>query len=307
MTVAMIFPGQGAHSSGMASAWQDHPAFSTFAEVGEVAGLPDLAELADDPEACAATAVAQPAVYAVSIAAWRALTDAGVEPDMVAGHSLGEFAAAVAAGVLSVKDGAAVVAERGRAMADAISDKAGAMMAILKLDLDEVEEVVSDFPDVMVANDNAPGQVVISGPGEAVEEAAEACRDRGGTVSELEVEGAFHTEAMRPAVERLDEELGRHELSDPTIPLIQGVSAEAATTAEEVRRGLVDGTLSRVRWREVLEVIADRGATHLIEAGPGGVLRGLARRTVPDLEAISVAAPDAVDDVREALDLPSEG
>lgn len=305
MTVAIVFPGQGAHSADMASAWRDHPAFETFSEVGEAAGLPDLAELADDPEACAETAVAQPAVYAVSIAAWRALTDSGVEADMVAGHSLGEFAAAVAAGVLSVEDGAAVVAERGRAMADAIADNPGRMIAILKLDLAEVEEVVADFPDVIVANDNAPGQAVISGPQEAVEEAAQACSDRGGRVSELEVEGAFHTPVMRPAVERLEEELGRHQLNDPRIPLIQGATAKAVTTAEDVRRGLVDGTLNRVRWREVLQVIADRDATHLIEAGPGGVLRGLARRTVPDLEAITVNNPDAVDEVLSALEVPA--
>ncbi|HEX2028525.1 MAG TPA: ACP S-malonyltransferase [Nitriliruptorales bacterium] len=302
MTVAMVFPGQGSQRGGMASAWRDHPAFAILEEVAEAADIPDLAELADDPEACESTAVAQPAMFAVSLVAWRALEDVGVRADLVAGHSLGEYAAAVAAGCLSIRDGAALVAERGRASADAIADNPGVMSAILGLDRAAVEEALAEVDGAVVVNDNGPRQVVIAGPSDAVASASEACRDAGGRVRELDVEGAFHTSTMAPARDRLAERLESMEVHDPSIPLVSGATAQVSTTAEEVRQGLVDGMLSPVRWREVMQRFADRGVELVVEAGPGEVLTGLAQRNLSDVQALSVAGPDDLDEVAAAVE-----
>lgn len=292
--LAAVFPGQGSHRPGMASAWRDHPAFDTFAEVGRAVGLPALAELADDPAECAATDVAQPAVFAACIAAWRALADAGVTVDAVAGHSLGEIAAAVAAGSLSVRDGARVVAERGRASSDACRRSPGGMAAVLGLDADEVRAVAAGITGVSVANDNAPGQIVLSGTDRGLDAAAEACRDRGGRVRRLDVEGAFHTAAMTPVTARLAQELARTPVADPQVPMVSAATASPLVTGGDVRRTLQEGVIAAVRWRDVQQHLAGSGIRTFVEAGPGGVLRGLARRTVPDVETITVDVPDAV-------------
>lgn len=277
----------------MASAWRNHRSYATFAEVGGVCGLPDLPRLADNPAACAATAVAQPAVFAAGIATWRALTDVGIEPAVVAGHSLGEVTAAVAAGSLSVHDGAVLVAERGRAFAAACVRNPGTMAAVLGLERAAVEEALADTADVTLANDNAPGQLVIAGPPEAVDDAAEACRAAGGRVRALEVEGAFHTAAMAPAIVRVAATLRRLDVVVPKVQLVAGATADVAATAAEIRRGIVDGVLALVRWREVQRRLVDLGVDVVIEAG-SGVLRGLARRTAPEVTSLSADSPETV-------------
>lgn len=300
MTVAIVFPGQGAHRNGMASAWRNHRSYATFSEVGRVCGLADLARLADDPSSCAATGVAQPAVFAASIATWRALTDAGVEPAVVAGHSLGEITAAVAAGSLSVRDGAVLVAERGRAFAAACARNPGTMAAVLGLERGAVEQALADRAEVTVANDNAPGQLVIAGPPEAVADAAEACRAAGGRLRALDVEGAFHTAAMAPAIVRVAATLRRLEVTDPKVQLVSGATADVAATAAEVRRGIVDGVLAPVRWREVQRGLVDLGADVVVEAG-SGVLCGLARRAIPEATSLSADSPETVRQVATKL------
>ncbi len=300
MNVAIVFPGQGAHRQGMASAWRNHRAYATFDEVGRVCGLPDLAGLADDPGACAATAVAQPAVFAAGIATWRVLGDLGVEAAAVAGHSLGEVTAAVAAGSLSVRDGAVLVGERGRAFAAACARNPGTMAAVLGLERAAVEEAIADAADVTIANDNAPGQLVIAGPPERVRDAAEACRTAGGRVRMLDVEGAFHTPAMAPAVVRVAAALRRLDVADPRLILMRGATADVATTAAEARRGIVDGVLAPVRWREVQRSLVELGADVIVEAG-SGVLRGLARRTMPEVAAFSVDSPETARQIATKL------
>lgn len=300
MSVAVVFPGQGSHRAGMASAWEDHPAHGTFAEVGAAAGIPDLPRLADDPGSCAATAVGQPAMFAVGVAAWRALSDVGVHPHAVAGHSLGEVTAAVAAGVMSVEDGAALVAQRGRSFAAACRADPGGMAAVLGLG-DEIQAVLADHPRVELANDNGPTQKVLAGPRDALAEALISAKELGGRIRELDVEGAFHTAAMAPAVVTVDTVLRRTELHDPAFPLVCGDWVTVSATASEVRRGLVDGVLSRVRWREVQRRLGDMGVTAIIEAGPGGVLTGLARRTVPEMDAVHVDGPSSVRDLADTL------
>lgn len=294
MTTAVVFPGQGSQRAGMASAWDGHPAAATFDEVGRACGIRDLARLADDPAACATTAVAQPAIFAAGLAAWRALSDVGVEPAVVAGHSLGEFTAATAAGALDPADAAALVGERARACATACERSPGSMAAVLGLDAADVRTAIGAMDGVSIANDNAPGQVVIAGELDALANAVERCREAGGRVRSLDVEGAFHTAAMASAVVRIAAAVRRSTPRDPAIALIRGSDAELATTGSEVARGLIDGTLATVRWREVQERLPTLGIRTVIEAGPGGVLRGLARRTVPDAEAVAVDGPESL-------------
>lgn len=300
MSVGFVFPGQGSHRAGMASAWEGHPAHTTFAEVGAAAGIPGLPHLADDPSACAMTAVGQPAMYAAGIAAWRALSDAGVRPHAVAGHSLGEVTAAVAAGSLSVGDGVRLVAERGRVFAAACARNPGGMAAVLGLG-DEIQAVLADHPDVRLANDNGPAQKVLAGPPEALAEALVSAKELGGRVRQLDVEGAFHTAHMASAVVPVDAFLRRITMRDPDVPLVPGDWVTVSTTAGEVRRGLVDGILGRVRWREVQERLIALGVRTLVEVGPGGVLGGLARRTVPEARVLSVHDPTTLEQATESL------
>lgn len=290
-TIAFLFPGQAAQRSGMASIWADDPAGGAIDEVSAVSGL-DLRTLSDDADACAAsTALAQPAIYAVSLAAFDALVTAGVHPGIVAGHSLGEVTAAAAAGVVDRITGAELVTERGRAMGHASQSSPGAMAAILRLDLDVVEELVRRVPDAAVANNNAPGQVVVAGPPGAVKEVSDLASKAGGRVRPLDVQGAFHSPAMTPAVVPVAEILRRAELSDPTVDLVSGVDGAARTTGGDVATALVDGILSPVRWVDVQRALADRGVELLVECGPGGILAGCAKRTVPDIPCLTVSSP----------------
>lgn len=299
MRVAAVFPGQGSHQPGMASAWSGHPAAITFDEVGRACGLPDLARLADDPATCRSTAVGQPAVFAASLAAWRALD---LEPDVVAGHSLGEYTAAVAAGSLTVKDGGALVGERGRAFASACQARPGVMAAVLGLDPEVVRACCDAVEGAVIANDNAPGQLVVAGTPHAIDAVTRRCRERGGRVRPLDVEGAFHTSAMTSAIVRVATFIRRLDVQDPTVPLVSGMTADVIRTGRGVVRSLVDGILGRVRWREVQNRLGALGVSAIVEVGPGGVLRGLAKRSLPHVRAVAVGAPAGIAEVAELVD-----
>ncbi len=296
MRLAFVHPGQGALRSGMTAVWRDHASAAVIDEVGERAGL-DLWTLGDDPASGADTAIAQPAILAVSLAAARALTDAGLSPSIVAGHSLGECTAAIVGGALGIADGATAVAERGRAMGAACRANPGTMAAIIKLDRETVDRIVATSPDAQVANDNAPGQVVISGPSHAIDQVAAAAREAGGRVMPLDVEGAFHSAAMSPATAALDGLLRRTDLRDLTTPLVSGTTGDVVESADEVRRALVDGILAPVRWVDVQRRIASLDIDLIVECGPGGVLKGMAKRTIADVPVLTVSAPEDVDDV----------
>ncbi len=300
VSLAFVFPGQGSHRAGSLDTWGDHPALAVLDEVSEGIGR-DVRALTADPAAGARTADAQPAILAASMVAWRALTDAGVAADVVAGHSLGEYSAAIAAGVFDVADGASLVAERGAAMAAACAANPGTMAAVVKLAPDAVEVLVERIDDLVVANDNAPGQVVVAGPPEAVAAVADAAKQAGGRALPLDVEGAFHSPAMAPAVDRVTRALATTPAAEPRITLIAGADATPRRDARGVTDGLEAGILAPVRWREVQLALAERGVTHLVEVGPGGVLAGLAKRTVPDLTVHKVEGPDDVAAVADRL------
>ena len=300
MRIAFVFPGQGSHRAGALAAWADHPAATVLEDVRAGVGR-DVVAISEDPTAGGRTADAQPAILAASLVAWRALVDAGIEPEVVAGHSLGEYTAAIAAGALSVRDGSALVAARGASMGEACVANPGTMAAVVKLNPDAVAVLVDRVPGLVIANDNAPGQVVVAGPPDAVEAVRPLARDAGGRALPLDVEGAFHSPAMAPAVASVAGLLGALEVRDPDIPVVSGSSAQAVTDAAALADALVAGILSPVRWREVQLALAGLGVTDVIEIGPGGVLAGLAKRTIPDLQVHTVAAPDDLDVVVAAV------
>jgi [acyl-carrier-protein] S-malonyltransferase len=300
VSLAFVFPGQGAFRPGCLDAWADHPAAEVLDEISGALGR-DITRVAADPTTGARTADAQPAILAASLVAWRAVMDAGLPPTHVAGHSLGEVAAAVAAGALTVADAARLVDVRGRSMARACAQRPGTMAALVRLEPAQVADLVARVDGAVVANDNAPGQVVVAGPEEDVERVAALARQAGGRALPIEVEGAFHSPAMEPAVPAVAEVVDSLELRDPTVPLVSGTTAAPLTTAAEVATALVDGVLAPVRWREVQLALQDRGATTLVELGPGGVLKGLAKRTVGDLEFLSVDTPEQAEHATAAL------
>ena len=285
--IAFVFPGQGSHRAGMASAWLPQAA-DMFTDLSDATGL-DLVATADDADACgASTRLGQPSITAVSLAALAALTDAGLAPDLVAGHSLGELSAAVAAGVFTPTEGVSLVAARGRAMGQACRSAPGTMAAVVRVDTETVEEVVATIDDVVVANINAPGQVAIAGTQAGIDAATEALRNEGGRVIALPVEGAFHSPAMTPAVVALTGALQWAPARDPEIGLVSGLDGAVRLTGSAVTRALVEGVLAPVRWVDVQHALRDAGVGLLVEVGPGGVLTGLAKRTLPDVRAVSV-------------------
>ena len=307
MKTAFLFPGQGSHTPGLGAAWREHANRQVLEQVGAAAGL-DLFAALDDEATGANTAAAQPAILAVSIAAHEALLEEGIEPAFVAGHSLGEVTAAVAAGVFALDDGAELVAERGRAMAAACNASPGDMAAILRLGPEDLLHVVGQVPDAVIANENAPGQTVISGTPGAVARVTELARERGGRAMPLDVEGAFHSPAMTPAVVRVESILRRLPSRNPGVPVVSGVSGRVLEDDAEIRKALVDGILAPVRWRSVQETLAGLGVELLVEVGPGRVLAGLAKRTIGDIPFVSVSTPDEVHGLRERLpDLATTG
>ena len=300
MPVAAVFPGQGSFTLGCTQAWADDDPDGVLASVSGAAGF-DVIAAAEDPAAGRDTAVAQPVIFAVSLAAWRALSRGGFAPDLVAGHSLGEYSAATAAGVLPVEGAARVVAARGVATARACRERPGGMAAVLKLAAAEVEELVEGIDGLVVANDNSPGQIVVAGDADALDAARSAVDALGGRLVPLDVEGAFHSPAMAPAVDAVRAAFAAEQPADPTVPLVSASRARVVRTAADAVTSLVDGILGAVRWRDVQLLLERRGITDLVEVGPGRVLAGLAKRTVPSLRVHSVAVPEAVGDVLERL------
>lgn len=300
VSLAFVFPGQGAFRPACLDPWTDHPASRVLDEVGLVLGR-DVRPLCEDPDTGNRTADAQPAILAASLVAWRAACDAGLRPSHVAGHSLGELSAAVAAGALHPEQAARLVDVRGRAMGRACAEQPGTMAALVRLTSEQVTDLVEQVDDVVVANDNAPGQVVVAGSEGAVAQIAELARRAGGRALPIEVEGAFHSPAMAGAVPAVSAALAELDVRDPDVPLVSGATASPLTTGDDIASALVDGILAPVRWREVQLELQARGVTTLVELGPGGVLTGMAKRTVPDLDVVGIATPEQAEQAAELL------
>ena len=308
---AFVFPGQGAQTIGMGKALADaYPsARAVFEEVNDALGE-DLSALIwdGDIETLTLTANAQPALMATSLAAMRALEAEGVtigQASFVAGHSLGEYSALAAAEAVSVSDAAKLLRTRGRAMQEAVPVGVGAMAALLGLDFETVQSVAEEAAqgDVcQAANDNDPGQVVVSGHKAAVERAVEIAKDRGARRAMLlPVSAPFHCALMAPAADVMQTALAEVALQAPAVPVVANVVAEAVSDPDELKALLVRQVTGSVRWRESVSWMAQSGVTETYEIGAGKALTGMIRRIHKEMATANAGAPDDVLAVAEKI------
>lgn len=304
MTRAFVFPGQGAQTIGMGKALADaYPAAKAiFDEVDEALGE-KLSSLIweGEIETLTLTQNAQPALMATSIAAMRALEAEGysvTDASYVAGHSLGEYSALAAAGALSVADTARLLRTRGKAMQDAVPVGVGAMAALLGLDFAAVQDVAAEAAQGQVcqaANDNDPGQVVVSGHKEAVERAVELAKEKGAKRAVLlPVSAPFHCALMAPAADVMAEALAAVEIKAPVVPLVANVRAAYVTDPDEIRKLLVEQVTGSVRWRESVMYMAGEGVTEVWEIGAGKALSGMVRRIDRAIACTAVGTPEDI-------------
>ena len=298
---AFVFPGQGSQSVGMLDAWGAHPAVvAALAEASDALGE-DLGRLIREgpKEALAMTTNTQPVMLVAGVAAYRAwLAEGGAEPSVVAGHSLGEYSALVAAGVLTLAQAAPLVRFRAQAMQDAVPVGTGAMAAILGMDAQRViegcAEAVRSFgvgtSEVAEAvNFNDPGQTVIAGSKAGVDKACELLKGAGAKRTlQLAVSAPFHSSLMKPAAERLRGKLSETTFATPRIAVINNIEVRAETEPERIRAALYEQAFGPVRWVECVKAIKSRGITTIVECGPGKVLAGLCRRIDPELTGIAL-------------------
>jgi [acyl-carrier-protein] S-malonyltransferase len=302
--IVFTYPGQGSQKPGMGEPWRDHPSWELVAEASEAAERDVEALLLHaDADELKQTRNAQLATFVLSMVVLDAVTRVGVDGAGHAGHSLGEYSALTASGALDYADTVRLVAERGEAMQVAAEDREGTMAAVLGLDDEQVEIACARVGgDVWVANYNAPGQVVVAGAPEAVQEAGRIAKEIGGKkLMPLPVSGAFHTPFMAPARDRLRKAIDRTDIRDPQGHVVANVDARPHPDAREWQ-GLLNAQLcSPVRWRQTLHTLADLGFTTFVELGPGTVLTGMAKRTIANARTLSVATPDDLDRMLEAL------
>jgi [acyl-carrier-protein] S-malonyltransferase len=264
---ALLFPGQGSHSEGMHLPFEGHPLLKRGIEVLGFDPFDSLAE---------GTRSQQPALYLCSMAQWASRDDGERDPLAAAGHSLGEYAALTAAGAIDFEDGVRLVGARAQAMADAAALQPGGMVAMLGGERDDIYELAVAL-ELSLANDNAPGQLVLSGAMAGVDAAVERAGDIGCRARKLDVAGAFHSPLMAPAAEALARALDETPFDEPAFPVL---SNGRARPFEDIRRELAENLLKPVRWREILLELQALGATEYVECGPGSVLRGLVKRTL---------------------------
>ncbi|MBB3974468.1 ACP S-malonyltransferase [Hansschlegelia beijingensis] len=310
MSIALIFPGQGSQQVGMGRALADTfaSARAVFEEVDAALGESLSTTIFEGPEdKLTLTANAQPALMAVSLATLRVLeAEAGLDvarhAAFVAGHSLGEYSALAAAGSLAVPDAARLLRIRGDSMQKAAPVGEGAMAALLGLDLDAARAVAEEAAEGEVcqaANDNAPGQVVISGTRAAIERALPIAKARGAKRAVLlPVSAPFHSALMQPAAEAMREALAGVKISAPRAPVVANVTASPLTDPEAIRARLVEQVTGAVRWRESMAFMAGAGVTRFIEVGAGKVLSGLVKRVAAEASGESVGSPEDVQRIR---------
>ncbi len=313
-TFAFVFPGQGSQSVGMLDGWGDHPVVvQTLQEASDALGE-DVARLIHEgpKEALALTTNTQPVMLVAAVAAWRVWrAEGGAAPAVLAGHSLGEYSALVAAEVLSLAQAAPLVRLRAAAMQEAVPVGTGAMAAILGMDAAKViagcAEAAAAFgagsPEVVEAvNFNDPIQTVIAGTKAAVDKACEVLKAAGAKRALLlPVSAPFHSSLMKPAAEKLRAALAGLELAVPRIPVVNNVDVAVQQDADAIRDALYRQAFGPVRWVECVQALKARGATHLVECGPGKVLAGLAKRIDPELVAASIYDPATLAETRELL------
>ena len=311
---AFVFPGQGSQAVGMLDAWGDHPAVAdTLREASDALGE-DLARLiADGPkEALALTTNTQPVMLVAGVAAWRVwLAEGGATPAVLAGHSLGEYSALVASGVLTLAQAAPLVRFRAAAMQDAVPVGTGAMAAILGMDAERVVAGCleaqalfgADSVEVVEAvNFNDPAQTVIAGSKAAVDKACELLKAQGAKRALLlPVSAPFHASLMKPAAEKLKEKLASITLAAPRIPVVNNIDVAVETVPDRIRDALYRQAFGPVRWVSCVQAIQARGVSTLVECGPGKVLAGLAKRIDAGLIGLPLYDPATLAEVKTQL------
>ncbi|MGZ5352331.1 MAG: ACP S-malonyltransferase [Actinomycetota bacterium] len=299
-----MFPGQGSQFPGMADAWLEHDASRAVLDTASEAMGRDVAAGCRDGAALATTDFVQPALLALDVAAFRVLESEGVAFVGAAGHSLGEFAALVAAGVLDLTSALRIVGVRGRAMQDAGERRPGTMTALLGVGAEDAAALCDEAREgdvLLVANENSPQQVAISGDPAAIERAEFLAGGRKIRAVRLQVAGAFHSSLMEPAVEPLSAAIDAVPFSAPRFPVAANVTGELVDDADELRALLKRHVVSPVRWEGCARALRDHGADAFVEAGPGDVLTRLAKRAVPGARAIAVGSPADAAGVPAAL------
>lgn len=307
---AFVFPGQGSQSVGMLDAWGDHPAVKATLQEASAALGEDVGALihAGPKDALDLTTNTQPVMLTAAIAcyrAWRA--EGGAEPAAVAGHSLGEYSALVAAGALSLADALPLVRFRAQAMQEAVPVGAGAMAAILGLDSAVVREVCAQAAAavgeaVEAANFNDPKQTVIAGTKAGVDKACELLKAAGAKRAlPLAVSAPFHSSLMKPAAERLRERLASVTIHAPAIAVVNNIDARVESDPDAIRDALYRQAYGAVRWVEVVQALRARGLTHILECGPGKVLSGLVKRIDGDAQSMTLWDPTTLAEARGML------
>ena len=292
--VALIFPGQGSQHVGMLASETFGDDLDRLIDAAEaLSGLPlRLLAASGTPEQIADTRVAQPLLYLADWAAGRRALDHGIAPTAVAGHSLGEYAALAIAGVFSVEAGLELVVERSVLMADAAAGAPGGMIAVLGLESTAIVTALEHVDGAWIANDNCPGQVVVSGTPGGLEAAAEALSTAAARrIVPLAVAGPFHSPLMEPAALRFAAVLAQAQFSDAHLPVLQNTDPSPTTSASQIRARLAAQIVSPVRWTETMASLQTMGVSVLLECGPGAVLTGLARR-IGGLAAFAIEQTD---------------
>ena len=311
---AFVFPGQGSQSVGMLDAWGPHPAVAEAVREASDALSEDIGKLIRQgpKEALALTTNTQPVMLVAGVAAYRAWrAEGGAEPAVMAGHSLGEYSALVAAGALTLAQAAPLVRFRAQAMQDAVPVGAGAMAAVLGLDAQKViegcAEAVRSFGTnsaevVEAVNFNDPVQTVIAGSKAAVEKACEVLKANGAKrAMPLPVSAPFHSSLMKPAAERLKEKLAATAFAAPRVPVINNIEARVETDPDRIRGALYEQAFGPVRWVDCVRAIKARGVATVVECGPGKVLAGLCKRIDPGVAGLALYDPATLAEVRGAL------
>jgi [acyl-carrier-protein] S-malonyltransferase len=312
--LAFLFPGQGSQATGMGKdlAGLYPVARQTFQEADDALGF-SLSQLCFEgpDEKLKMTEITQPAILTMSTAVCRVLRGKGITPQYVAGHSLGEYSAHVAAGTLTFSDAVRAVRNRGQYMQEAVPAGQGAMAAILGMDLATLQQVCSETAQgevVSPANINSPDQIVISGNQKAVERAAELAKQRGAKRAVmLQVSAPFHCALMQPAQDRLAADLGTLQFNNPSVPVISNIDAERKTTADASRDALIQQVTGAVRWAPSIQKLIQLGVTTFIEAGPGKVLCGLMRQIDRAQTCLNVEDEASLQKAAEKLTADSRG